>query len=187
MLRSVNLRISHGGVLAAFIAIPLLTGCTTGTPDAIAVPSPSETAESNSAVPTPESTPVAQAIDCEAVLTEEAMAKLSTDGLEPIEPNLFDPLAMQMQEAGGLACSWGKPSTDIVLTVVQVAFDPADESTWLTALEESDYVSTDEPVTGAFTGPVEAGSGLSPVAVLTVGTLTYVSAPTFAEWIAPTR
>lgn len=182
-----TLRIAHGGVLALFVAIPLLTGCTAGAPDAKAVPSASEAPQTASALPTPEPTPVAQPTDCGAVLTEEAMTKLSTDGLEPIEPRLFDPLAVQMQEAGGLACSWGKPSTDLVLTVAQVKFDPADESAWLTALDEAGYVATDEPVPGAYTGPVEAGSGLSPVAVLADGTLTFVSAPVFAEWIAPAR
>ena len=46
-------------------------------------------------------------------------------------------------------------------------------------------VEGDTKLPGAFTGPVEPGSGVSPAAVLAGGTLTYVSAPAYAAMLAP--
>ena len=54
-----------------------------------------------------------------------------------------------------------------------------------TKTKEAGYTQTDDPVPGAWSGPIEAGSGLSPVVVVADGTITFVSAPTFAQWIRP--
>src|SRR4029453_13349233 len=112
-------------------------------------------------------------------------ARPAGKGLEPREANVVDPLAMQMEAAGGVACEWGKPQTDLVLTVVQVPVGSADEPTWLTALAEHGFAETGQPVAGAFPGPVETGSGIRPVAVPAHGSLPFVSAPTYAELLAP--
>jgi hypothetical protein len=101
----------------------------------------------------------------------------------PIEPEAFDPVAVQMADEGGLVCSWGKPQTDILLRVAQADVD--DEAAWADALSAAGYTQTDDPVPGAWRGPIEEGSGLSPVVVVADGTVTFVSAPTFAQWIRP--
>ncbi|SIO00368.1 hypothetical protein SAMN05443544_2151 [Agromyces cerinus subsp. cerinus] len=120
------------------------------------------------------------------MLAAEGSQKLSDDGLEPLPtPKVFDALAVRMVEADGIACAWGKPSTDITLTVVQVGVAPGDAGAWSDALAETGYVLSDDPVPGAYTGPVEPGSGISPVAVRADGSLTFVSAPTFASMLAP--
>ena len=123
------------------------------------------------------------------MLTADAYAKLADDGLEPREPPAVDqlayyPIAAQMVEAGGLSCHWGKPQTDIGLTVTQLS--DADSAVWAPALADAGFVETNDPVPGAYTGPVDGGTGISPVVVVTGDNLTFVSAPTFAGWIAPT-
>ena len=154
------------------VATLALAGC---------VPTPTPT-------PTPSASPPAAA--CDAVFTPDAYAKLSNDGLEPLEPPAVDhmatfyPLAAQMVEAGGLSCHWGKPQTEIGLTVTQLS--DAHPAVWGSALADAGFVEANDPVPGAYTGPVDPGSGISPVVVVTGDTMTFVSAPTFAGWIAPT-
>ena len=175
-----------GGSLLAALAIVLLSGCTPTGPDATAVPTPSPTSAPTStpeAAPTP--TPgAAPAPTCDTVLAAEAYQKLADDGLTPTAVGVGYPLVERMTEAGALACAWGKPQTDIALTVVQVPLGSADEATWRSSLAELGYVESGEPVAGSFTGPVDPGSGVSSVAVLADGTLTFVSAPTFATMLA---
>ncbi len=170
-------RASCRRVLPALVVIGLaLTGCT-AQPDPTPAPSPS-------AAPTAAPTPADDAgIDCDEILSVDGSAKLAADGLEPIEPQLFDPLAEQLEEAGGTACSWGKPRTDLVLTVVQLNVPDSDWEGWEAALAEADYV--DATATGTYTGPVEPGAGLSPVAVVTGDRITFLSAPVFADLLAP--
>jgi len=143
-----------------------------------ATPSPSPSAE-------PTTEPAAgPAATCDTVLTADAYAKLEADGLEPREPRIFDPLATQMAAAGGLSCMWVRPQTDIALTVAQL--NDADWGAWQPALADAGFVETNDPVAGAYTGHVESGAGISPVVVVTDDTLTFVSVPAFAGWIAPT-
>lgn len=172
---------------AAAILLALgLAGCTGGgaTPSDPPSPSPSPTA---SAAATPDASPSeapAVGTTCDDVLTPDAYAQLEADGLVPIEPEAFDPIAVRMADEGGLVCSWGKPQSDILLRVAQANVDSG-ESAWTDALTAAGYAQTDDPVPGAWTGPVEGGSGLSPVVVVAGGTVTFVSAPTFAQWIRP--
>ena len=82
-----------------------LTGCI-DRPQPTPTPSPAPT------------TPAAAApIECDAVLGSDGYAKLAEDGLEPVEPQLFDALAIQLEEAGGTACAWGLPQSDVGLTL----------------------------------------------------------------------
>ena len=124
------------------------------------------------------------------MLTADAYTKLTSSGLEPMEPPTVDhmatfyPLAAQMVEAGGLSCHWGKPQSDSGLTVAQLS--AADSGVWGPALADAGFVETNDPVTGAYTGPVDPGTGTSPVVVVNGDSMTFVSAPTFAGWIAPT-
>jgi hypothetical protein len=118
------------------------------------------------------------------VLSDEAYQKLSDDGLQPTTAGTGNTLADRMIEAGGLVCTWGKPQSDVVLTVVQLNVRPGDEPKWTDALAAEGFVSSHDPVAGAFTGPVDGGSGISPVAVLAGGTLTFVSTPAFASMLA---
>lgn len=124
------------------------------------------------------------------MLTPDAYGKLAADGLDPIEPppvhhvGTYYPVVAQIIEAGGLACDWGRPQTDIRLTLAQLS--DADMHVWEAALTEGGFVETGDPVPGAYTGPVDSGSGISPVVVVAGDTLTFISAPTFAAWISPT-
>lgn len=176
--------------LPALILVTLaLAGCV-----ATAAPTapPSESPETSSpptasAEPTTEPTAV-PAATCDTVFTADAYTKLVGDGLEPRVPDAVDhmatfyPFAAQLVEAGGLSCNWGKPQTDLVLTVAQLS--DADLGVWQPALADAGFVETNDPVPGAYTGPVDPGAGISPVVVVTDDTLTFVSAPTFAGWIA---
>jgi len=173
-------------------ALPVLLLVAIALAGCVATPAPTPTPSETPAATPPQSPsaepatePAAEpAATCETVLTADAYAKLSTDGLLPIEPRIFDPLATQLAAAGGLGCSWGKPQTDIVLTVVQLT--DADWGVWEPAFAGAGFVETNDPVAGAYTGPVEPGAGISPVVVVTDVTLTFVNAPAFAGWIAPT-
>lgn len=172
----------------AVLTALVLAGCTAG-PDADPVaresappstppassPSP---AASASAEPSP-----APAIDCDTVLSTDGAAKLAADGLTAREPRVGDPLALQMVEAGALACTWTKPQTDITLTLVRLPMTDADWGTWSPALADAGFVETNEPVPGAYTGPVD-GSGLAPVVVVADGAMTFVTVPAFAGLIA---
>ncbi|MFB6611079.1 hypothetical protein ACFCVO_12200 [Agromyces sp. NPDC056379] len=177
-------RLSAGRALLAAFAVVLLSGCTAA--DVDAAPSASSSPTSAPTSP-PEPTPTAApAATCETVLSAEAYQKLADDGVEPRPtPHVFDALAIRMVEADGIACAWVKPSTDIKLTVVEVGVTPSDGAAWAETLGETGYVLTDDPVPGAYVGPVEPGSGISPIAVLTDASLTFVSAPTFASMLAP--
>ena len=186
MLATMTRRPAICNALIAAASIALLSGCTAAddpAPPSTSIPTASS---ATSASPEPSPTPsAAPAATCDTVLAAEGYRKLADDGLElRPAPRAFDALAVRMVEAGGVACTWGKPNTDIALTVVQVGVAPLDDA-WTVALAETGYVLTDDPVAGAHSGPAEPGSGISPVAVLTDGTLTFVSAPTFATMLAP--
>ncbi|WP_136707658.1 hypothetical protein [Agromyces sp. H66] len=173
-------------VLFAALALAACTAAPDATPTpsapATATPSPDATSE-----PQPAAEPAA---NCDTVLTQDAYAELATDGLEPLEPPAADhlatyyPVAAQMVEAGGPSCHWGKPQTDIGLTVTQAT--GVDLAVWATALADAGFTETNEPVPGAHTGPVDPGTGISPVVVVDGDRVTFVSAPDFATWIAPT-
>jgi hypothetical protein len=155
------------------VATLALAGCVptpTPTPTPTASP-PASATPTASAEPTTESSASPPAAACDAVFTPDAYAKLANDGLEPVE-------------AGGLSCHWGKPQTEIGLTVTQLS--DAHPAVWGSALADAGFVEANDPVPGAYTGPVDPGSGISPVVVVTGDTMTFVSAPTFAGWIAPT-
>ncbi|MGR0218564.1 hypothetical protein [Agromyces sp. ZXT2-6] len=175
-------------VLAASAALTLslgLAACAgnagepaeSASPTTPAAASPEPTTE-----PTPTDTP-AIGTSCEDVLAPEAYAQLEADGLEPRDLDPNDPIIASIAEEGGLVCSWGKPQSDIILHVAQAS--GVDEAAWGDELTAAGYAQTDDPVPGAWTGPVEPGSGLSPVVVLADGTITFVSAPTFAQWVRP--
>lgn len=106
--------------------------------------------------------------------------------MTPREPGTHTAFMTSMTDAGGLACRWAKDQTDISLQVAQLHVNASDLPEWEAALAAAGYTRTDDPVPGAYTGPVEPGSGVSPVVVVSGTTLTYVSAPVFATWIAAT-
>jgi hypothetical protein len=172
-------------------ALPVLLVSTLALAGCVATPTPTPTPSASpptSTLPTASTGPTtepsaAPAVTCDTVFTLDAYAKLANDGLEPRDPHMWDPLATQMVEAGGLACTWGRPQTDIGLTVTQLSdIDPA---VWASALADAGFIETNDPVAGAYTGTVDSGSGISPVVVVTGDSMTFVSVPTFAGWIAP--
>ncbi|GAA1762537.1 hypothetical protein [Agromyces humatus] len=164
--------------LPALVVLGLaLTGCTAQSEP---VPSPSPAATTPAAT-----TPAAvDAIECDNVLAPDGYAKLAADGLEPIEPRLFDSLAVQLEEAGGTACSWGKPQTDIILTVVQLNVPDADWASWETALADAGYAVDSDSANGTYTGP-DPGTGLNTVAVVAGDRITFLTTPAFADLLVP--
>lgn len=169
-------------VLAASAALALslgLAACASDDPAETAAPTMPSAA---SPEPTTTEQPAIGA-SCEDVLAPDAYAKLEADGLEARTPDPVDPVAQRIVEDGGIACAWVKPQTDNMLALAHAT--GVDEGEWTTALAEAGYAQTDEPVAGAWTGPAEPGSGVTPVVVLADGTITWVSAPDFAQWVRP--
>ncbi|MGR2752251.1 hypothetical protein [Agromyces arachidis] len=172
-------------VLAASAALTLSLGLAACAGDA---GEPAETATTTtpaaaSPEPTAEPTNEQPAIgaSCEDVLAPEAYAKLEADGLEPRTPSANDPIAQRIAEEGGLECKWAKPQSDVIVNLAQTT--GVDDAAWAEELAAAGYAQTDDPVPGAWTGPVEPGTGVSPVVVLADGSITFVSAPTFAQWV----
>ena len=167
---------------AVLFAAVVLVGCT-ATPDATSPSAPSATAPSPDATsePQPSAEPAAT---CDTMLTTETYDRFEADGIEPIEPPIVvNQLAQQMVEAGGLACTWGAPAAE-GLTVVRLS--DADWAVWESDVADAGFVETNDPVPGAYTGPVDPGMGESPIVVVDGGTLTYADNPTVASWVAPT-
>ncbi|WP_400997596.1 hypothetical protein [Agromyces sp. GXQ0307] len=184
-------RLTHPRSVAPVVAVLLVLGlaaCTGGEGARSGTTKPAAstaaTADPPSSEPVPEPVPDATTIPatCETVLTPDAYTKLEADGLEPRAATLFDPIPLEVEEAGGLVCSWGKPNTDLVLDVAQIAVGD-DEQEWLAQLESSGYTHDDDPVPGGWRGQPDAANGTSPVVVLESGTLTYLSSPVFAEFL----
>ncbi|MEV1128848.1 hypothetical protein [Agromyces sp. NPDC049794] len=155
-----------------------LSGCTgPSEPTPPPSPSPSTTAE---ATPTPTPT----LVDCPDILSADGNAKLAADGLEPRDPRVVDPFAVRLVDAGGVACTWVKAQTDLVLTVVQLPVPDSEWNAWETALLEADFVDSTGSGT-LFTGPIEVGSGVSPVVVASGDRITFLNTPAFADLLAP--
>ncbi|GAA1827663.1 hypothetical protein [Agromyces salentinus] len=171
-----------------------LAGCSAAAPGD-GEPSTASTSPSSSASATATATPAASeepttepaAATCETVLTEEAYASLAADGLDPVElgESTFYPIADDLVAAGALACKWGKPSSDITMTVVQLSGIDVAASEWPAALAAEGYVETGDPVPGAYTGPPEPGTGMPSAVIVTPDRLTFISAPSHATDIAP--
>jgi hypothetical protein len=175
-------------MVAASAALALAIGlaaCTSDT-DAPDATSPAGTPTETGPEPTTEPTATDQpaiGTSCEDVLTPEAYAQLEADGLTARDLDPKDPVIDRIAEGGGLVCSWGKPQSGTVLHVAQLS--GVDEATWAQVLAETGYTQSDDPVPGAWTGPLALGADLRPVVVLADGTVTFVSAPTFAQWVRP--
>ncbi|MFF2388472.1 hypothetical protein [Agromyces sp. NPDC058104] len=175
--------VSRALTATSAVALLLLSGCTATTPTAS--PSPSET--TTVAEPTATGTPVptAEPVTCETVLTPEAYAELEADGLTARDVTALTPFMGELLDAGALGCRWAKDQTDIALWVAQLPVDDAAWPEWEAALAAAGFEAGDDPVPGAYLGTVDPGSGIAPVVVRTDDAITYVSAPTFAVWIAP--
>ena len=170
-------RASCRRILPALVVIGLgLTGCTVQ-------PDPNTDAEPGgyaAAAPTPADE---AGIDCDEILSVDGSRSSPPTASSRSSPSSSIRSPSELEEAGGAACSWGKPRTDPVLTVVQLNVPDSDWEGWEAALAEADYV--DATATGTYTGPVEPGAGVSPVAVVTGDRITFLSAPMFADLLAP--
>jgi hypothetical protein len=171
----------------------LLAGCaaepspspTPTTPRSSAPATPSPT-PSGDPTPEPEPSPEPEPVTCETVLTPEANDALAADGLEfRGSDNPGYPLADQLTAAGATSCTWVRPQSDIHLTVVQLQIAPGEGESWSRVLAENGYTATDDPVPGAHTGPVDPGTGISPVVLVETGRITFASTPTILSDLAP--
>lgn len=177
----------HGIALLGSLALTgaLLTGCTaTAAPE----PEPTSTVASDTTpAPTPTIEPSAEptpaAATCDTVLTPDAMATLASDGLVEHEAGQTHyPFADELIAAGALACKWGKPSSDIVLLVVQL--DDVDPAAWSEPLAAAGYVQTDDPVEGTYTGPVDGGTGAPSIVIVDGDRLTFLTSTFFIDDLA---
>jgi hypothetical protein len=167
-----------------------LAGCATPAPSAEpTAPDASTPASATPAAEPPTSEPPAEptATTCETVLTEAGYADLAADGLEPVEVgrSTFYPIADDLIAAGALWCTWGRPSSDSLVTVVQLSNLDVAASEWPAELAAEGYVETGDPVEGAYTGPADPGTGVPSVVIVTADRLTFVSTPTRASDVAP--
>lgn len=175
-------------------AVLLLAGCTTApeaepgstrTQAATAAPAPTTT-PTETAAPEPAPEPEPEPVTCDTILTPEALAALAEQGLEPQDANVDSyPLAQQFAAAGGVACSWARPQTDIRLTAVQLAVLESEQDVWARVLEENGYAPTDDPVPGAWTGPVEPGTGIASAALVEPTRISFVNIPHVLADLAP--
>jgi len=172
-------------VVSLLLAGAALTGCST-TPPTDAATTTEPAAPSTSETPVAEPTPESSEPSCDTVLTEEALAQLEADGLEPVDvgPTTSYAIADDLIEAGALACKWGRPSSDVALTVVQLSGIDVASSEWPDTLATAGYVQTDDPVPGAYSGPADPGIGVPSVVVVDTDRLTFVSAPAQAADLA---
>lgn len=125
-------------------------------------------------------------VTCDTILTAEATSALAAQGLELRDgatPGY--PLAEQFAAAGGTACTWVMPQSDIFFTVVQLPVADGEQEAWARVLAENGYTATDDPVPGAHTGPVEPGTGIASVAIVEPARMTFMSAPAHATDLAP--
>jgi len=176
----------------------LLTACVaSGQPSASPPATPSRTASTPSSAPAspPPGESVAPTADppvepepvtCDTILTPAALAALADAGLE-LRPDQDAgyPLVQQLAAAGGTACLWAKAQSDVHLVAAQIPVAPGEQDAWARVLGENGYTRTDDPVAGAFVGPIEPGTGLSPVVVLEPARMSFVSAPTLVTDLAP--
>lgn len=165
--------------LVAAVCLGFALSACTAQPQPTPSPSPSPSA----AAPAASEPAEAPSVECPDILSADGNAKLAADGLEPRDPEFVDPFAVRLVDAGGVACTWVKPQTDLVLEVVQLPVPDSEWETWEAALDDAGFV--DSTGSGAlYTGPV-GGSGLSPVVVVTGDRITFLSTPAFADLLAP--
>lgn len=157
------------------LAALALAGCTTApTPD----PSPTAASETPTATPSASSEPTAAPVTCETILTELGFQDLADDGLIAREYTDDGSTDLQfMIDAGGVACRWAIPSTDIVATVGQAPMSQADWDSKRASLEAEGFTPTDDPAAGFLLGPPDAASGVSGGFLWRDGQLYYVSVP----------
>lgn len=181
-------RILAPRVFAASAALTLaigLAGCAgdAGEPAESASPAVPTTATPEPTTEPTTSEEPAIGTSCEDVLAPEAYAQLESDGLVARDLDPKDPVIDRIADEDGIVCSWGTQQSGTVLHVAQAT--GVDEAAWAEVLTATGYEQTDDPVPGAWTGPMGLGGDLNPTVVLADGTVTFVSAPTFAQWVRP--
>ena len=161
---------------AVFVLVALaLSGCTPAvTPDPSGTPTASATP---TATPSASAEPTAAPVTCDTILTELGFQDLADDGLIEQEFTGDGEVDLRfMIDAGGVACRWGKPSTDIIATIGQAPMSQADWDSKRASLEAEGFTPTDDPAIGFLVQPV-AGSGVHGGFLWRDGQLYYVSAP----------
>ena len=184
---------SVGGACAVLVAVVMagsLTGCATHgppalTPTAVSRIEPSTTPPPETSAdlaPTPTGTPLPAETDCQTVLTTEAYAAITADGLTPrADPGGDTPALKQMRDAGALVCGWRKPYTDF-----DRWFAVLDTSAWpnwyseLTATGWTPYA--DLPDSTAIQ-MIEVGNGEQMVVAEDAGRLYFINNSRAVRWI----
>lgn len=178
---------------AAALTATALAACTGGpaTPSSSPATDASASAPATTPSTAPEVTPTVDPPEagCSTVLTEAANAQLLADGLEQVDVGMstYYPIADELIAAGGIACKWGRPSSDASITVVQLTGIDVASSEWPASLQAAGYTQTDDPVAGTYSGPADPGTGVPSVVVVAPDRLTFVSAPPHAADLAPAQ
>lgn len=162
------------------LAAVALTGCGTGAP----APS-TTTTTAPSATPTPTASPTATAaaVTCDTILTEAGRQGIADDGLTAREYTAGRTDLQFMIDAGGVACRWVKPSTDIGATVAQAPFTEAEWDAKQSGLEAGGFEPTDDPAAGFLLEPTDPAGDLRSGFLWRDGQLFFVSSPSLLDSI----
>lgn len=178
--RGMAIRIGSSFPAVLLLATVALTGCGTGAP---APSTTTTTAPSATATPTASPTATAAAVTCDTILTEPGRQGLADDGLTEREYTAGRTDLQFMIDAGGVACRWVKPSTDIGATVAQAPFTEAEWDAKQSALETEGYEPTDDPAPGFLLEPTDPAGDLRGGFLWRDGQVYFVSSPSLLNAI----
>ena len=157
-----------------------LSGCSPAvTPD----PSPTTASATPTATPSASAEPTAAPVTCETILTELGRQDFADGGFTEREYETRRTDLQFMIDAGGVACRWAKPSTDIIAIVGQAPFSEADWNTLRSSLEADGFTATDDRATGFLVEPPDPAGYVSGGFLWRDGQLYYVSNPSLLNSI----
>jgi len=156
------------------LAAVALTGCGTGAP---APSTTTTTAPSATATPTVSPSATTAAVTCDTILTAPGAQQLADDGLTAREYTTGRTDLQFMIDAGGVACRWAKPSTDVVATVAQAPFAEAEWAARQSALEAEGFEPTNDPAAGFLLEPTDPAGDLRGGFLWRDGQVYFVSSP----------
>lgn len=166
--------------LVATIGTLALAGCGSGAPTSSSTSTSTPSATPTS-TPSAETTATAAAATCDTILTEQGYADLEQTQMEPRAYQVTRTDLTFLVDAGGVACTWTKPQTDISATVAQAPFDETAWAAKQAELEAAGFVESDESGLPFLIEPTDPGGNLSGGFVWQDGQLFYVSTPSLLD------
>lgn len=163
--------------IAAGVLAVTLTGCgagapvtsTSGTAETVASTEPSATATE-----TP-SDPPADALDCDAVLTDAEYTRLAAEGHELREdPFLLGPVMERMADEGALVCVWNKPNSDVAVWYARLEVGEQGQA-WLDQMVAEGWLEDTRQGDGSYQAPADYDANYQPSVMLDAGVLHFAS------------